>query len=32
MKVIVGKLLDKEASHEEITTILQLLVNYAQSA
>jgi len=31
MKVIIGKLLDKEATQEEITTILQLLTNYAMS-
>jgi len=31
MKVIISKLIDKEASQEEITTILQLLINYAMS-
>ena len=29
MKVIIGKLLDKNVTQEEVTTILQLLINYA---
>ena len=29
MKVIIGKLLEKEVTQDEITTILQLLINYA---
>ena len=31
MKVITGKLLEKDVTHEEITTILQLLINYSMS-
>ena len=31
LKVIIGKLLEKDASHDETTTILQLLINYAMS-
>ena len=31
MKVIIGKLLEKDVTHEEITTILQLLINYSMS-
>ena len=29
IKVIIGKLLEKDVTHEEITIILQLLINYA---
>lgn len=32
IKIIIGKLLDRDVTHEEITTILQLLINYAASS
>ena len=31
IKVIIGKLLEKDVTHEEITLILQLLINYSMS-
>ena len=31
MKVIIGKLLEKDVTDEEITTILQLLINYSMT-
>ena len=31
MKIIIGKLLEKDVTPDEITTILQLLINYAMS-
>ena len=32
LKVIIGRLLEKDVSAEEVTTILQLLTNYAASS
>ena len=31
MKVIIGKLLEKDVSQDEITTVLEFLINYAMT-
>ena len=31
MKVILGKLMEKDVTADEVTTILQLLINYAST-